>query len=96
MNDKGLHTARDMEREIITDFIEIYRKHMLLWKVKSKEYSNKDLKNKGLEKLKEKLKELSCHCTREDVMKRIICFRSAFRRELNESSKNSGNSTEDV
>ena len=41
----------DKEREIMVDFIDIYRKHIALWKVKSKEYSNRNLRNKGIDEL---------------------------------------------
>lgn len=45
-----------------------------------------------------KLQVLDPHCTRDDVMKKINCPRSSFRRELrkHESSKKSGNSTDDI
>ena len=89
---------KDKEREIIMDFIDIYKTHTALWKVKSKEYSNRELRNKGLEELREKLKELIPHCTKDDVMKKINSLRSSFRRELrkHESSKKSGNATDDI
>ncbi|XP_063585353.1 uncharacterized protein LOC134762737 [Penaeus indicus] len=89
---------KDKEREVMVDFIDIYRKHVALWKVKSKEYSNRNLRNKGIDELHGKLQELDPHCTRDDVMKKINSLRSSFRRELrkHESSKKSGNATDDI
>ena len=58
------------EREIMMDTIVVYRKHIALWKVKSKEYSNRNLRNKGIEEFQEKLKELHSHCTWDDEMKK--------------------------
>ncbi|XP_063875844.1 uncharacterized protein LOC135108619 [Scylla paramamosain] len=90
--------VKDKEREVMVDFINIYRKHVALWKVKSKEYSNRNLRNKGIDELHGKLQGLDPHCTRDDVMKKINSLRSSFRRELrkHDSSKKSGNSTDDI
>jgi len=45
MNDT---TVKGKEREILLDFIDIYRQNIVLWKIKSKEYSNRILRNKGI------------------------------------------------
>ena len=63
--------VKDKEREIMVDLIDIYRNHIALWKVKSKEYSNRNLRNKGIDELHGKLQALDPQCTRDDVMKKI-------------------------
>jgi hypothetical protein len=40
-----------MLKEFLTDFIEMYKQHPALRNTKSKEYCNKNLKNKGYEAL---------------------------------------------
>ena len=35
-------------KEFLTEFIEVYRQHTDLWKVKSSEYVNKNLKKLGI------------------------------------------------
>ncbi len=73
--------AKQHEKNIILQFINCYREHPALWKVKSQEYSNKIERNKGIVQLVEILKELEPECTRDGVMKKINSLRSAFRRE---------------
>lgn len=92
------YAIKDKESEVMVDFVDIYRKHTALWKVKSKEYSKKHLRNKVIDELHRKLKDIDPQCTRDDVMKKINCLRSSFRRELrkHENSKMSGKSTDDI
>lgn len=90
--------AKQHEKNIILQFINCYREHPALWKVKSQEYSNKIERNKGIVQLVEILKELEPECTRDGVMKKINSLRSAFRREhkKHENSKKSGAATNEV
>ena len=64
---------RTVSREFLTEFIHMYRKYPCLWKVKSKEYSDRVKKNLAYEHLKIKLKE---------IVKKINSVRSCFRKEL--------------
>ncbi|XP_068212570.1 uncharacterized protein [Palaemon carinicauda] len=86
------------EREVLLQFIHTYRDHPALWKVKSKEYSNKMARNIGISALQDVLKELDPDCTRDTVIKKINCLRSSFRRECRkiESSKKCGISPDDI
>ena len=53
------------------DFINIYKEHTCLWKVKSREYSNRKLRASAISTLKDKLQEIIPECTKEDVLKKI-------------------------
>lgn len=80
------------------EFIEIYKSEYCLWRVKSKEYHDKNKKAAAYEKLTEKLKELEPHATKDDVIKKINSLRSNVRKEkkkCNESTK-SGASADEV
>lgn len=86
------------EKDVLIDFIHTYKAHPALWKVKSKEYSNKIARNKGVVALHEILKKIEPDCTRDAVTKKINSLRASFRREFKkmEISKKSGTSTDDV
>ncbi|XP_064097585.1 uncharacterized protein LOC135208961 [Macrobrachium nipponense] len=86
------------EKEVVLDFIHAYRAHPASWKVKSKGYSNKVARNKGIAALHEILKELEPDCTRDALTKKINSLRASFRREHKkiESSKTSGTSADDI
>ncbi|XP_076049017.1 uncharacterized protein LOC143029829 [Oratosquilla oratoria] len=92
------YNGKRNEREVLLEFIQTYRDHPALWKVKSREYLNKISRNKGLVALQEVLKDIEPNCTREAVMKKINCLRTAFRREYKkfENSKKSGSCPEDI
>lgn len=57
----------------LTDFISLYRENPCLWKVKSKEYSDKQKKNAAYDIL---------IASKEGVIKRINSLRTCFRKEL--------------
>ncbi|KAK7073040.1 hypothetical protein SK128_003471 [Halocaridina rubra] len=86
------------ERDVLLEFIQTYRDYPALWKVKSKEYTNKIARSEGIAALQDVLKELEPNCTREAVIKKINCLRSSFRREYRkiEDSKKFGTSPDDV
>ena len=42
---------------------------MALWKVKSKEYPNRNVRNKGMDELHGKLQDLDPYCARDDMIK---------------------------
>ncbi|MPC09992.1 hypothetical protein E2C01_002617 [Portunus trituberculatus] len=67
--------------EVLLQFIHTYRDHPALWKVKSKEYSNKIARSKGISALQDILKALEPDCTQDAVIKKINCLWSAFKRE---------------
>lgn len=76
------------------EFIELYRSHPCLWKIKSNEYTDRDKENKAYEDMIIKLQEVDDSATRESVKKKIDSLRGCFRKELKKvnASKKSGSS----
>lgn len=89
---------RLMSREFLSDFIDLYRKNECLWKIKSKEYSDKNKKNAAYTILIEKLKEVDSAANKDMVIKKINSLRTCFRKELKKykNSLTSGSGTEDI
>lgn len=89
---------RSYSKEFIAEFIDLYKEHPCLWKVKSKEYSNRDIRNQSYNKLVNKLKEVEREANKETVIKKINSLRTAFRREQKKiaDSKRSGAGTDDI
>ena len=82
----------------ITDFIDLYRKHKCLWKIKDAAYANRALRTKAYEELLELYKTIDDEATVETVKHKINNLRSAFRKELKKvaASKRSGTSADDI
>ncbi|XP_050303709.1 uncharacterized protein LOC126741360 [Anthonomus grandis grandis] len=74
-------------KEFLSDFINMYGDFPCLWKIKSKDYHNRQLKNKAYEELVNKLKEVDENASRETVIKKIDSLRGSFRRELKKMKK---------
>jgi len=80
-------------------FIELYRSYPCLWKVKSDEYKNRNLKNRSYDKLIEICKSAVCSNAKKNfVIKKIQGIRGSFRKELKKIKKTlmSGCGEEDV
>lgn len=85
--------------EFFTEFIEAYRTLPELWRVKSKEYSNRDKKNAAYEQLLTKLREIEPDATIDEVKRKINSIRTSWRKEEHKRvlcSKKSGTATEDI
>nr|CAH7764868.1 unnamed protein product [Callosobruchus chinensis] len=80
------------------NFISLYRAHPGLWQIKSKEYSNKHMKNSAYQELFEKCKEICPEADTKYVRKKIDSLRAGYRRELREigKSKRTGSSADDI
>lgn len=74
-------------QEFVSQFIDLYRSEPCLWKVKSKEYSDRTKKSKAYGKLVEKMREVDPGADRETVTKKINSLRCAFRKELKKVEK---------
>lgn len=86
-------------REVLSEFIELYRERPCLWKIKDADYVNKNLKREAYENLITFLKSKNYkNITIKDVKTKIQNIRNAFRRECKkiENSIRSGSGTEDV
>lgn len=90
--------SRYLTKEFISEFFKKYREYSCLWKIKSKEYTNKNLKNKAYDDLFDMCKTVYPDANRDFVVKKIQSFRGSFRKELKkvENSKRSGRSADKV
>lgn len=90
--------SRYWSREFITEFIDLYKSYPCLWKITSKEYTNKNLKNSAYDKLVELCKKVDAAVNRDVVTKKIQSFRGCFRKEMKKVNdpKRSGAGQEDV
>ncbi|XP_050307343.1 uncharacterized protein LOC126744056 [Anthonomus grandis grandis] len=90
--------TRYLPKNVLNKFIEVYREHPALWKIKSKDYTNKNLKNVGYDALVNICKEVEPNANREYVSKKIQSLRGSFRKELKkiEQSQRSGASPDDT
>lgn len=89
---------RSLSREFLTEFIDIYKENPCLWKIKTKDYSNKQKKNYAYEKLSTKLREIEADASKESVVKKINSLRTCFRKEYRKviASEKSGAGIDDV
>ena len=89
---------RTVSREFLTEFFHVYREYPYLWKVKSKECSDRGKKNLAYEHLTTKLKEIDPDANKEKVVKKINSLRRCFRKELKKvnDSKTSGAGADDT
>ncbi|KAJ8967752.1 hypothetical protein NQ314_002633 [Rhamnusium bicolor] len=94
-----LWDSRYWAKHDLINFIEMYKSYPCLWKTKSKEYTNKHLKNGAYEKLVELCRNtVNPEANRDFVTKKIQSLRGSFRKELKKvyESKASGVAEEDV
>ncbi|XP_071448244.1 uncharacterized protein [Hetaerina americana] len=89
---------RQYSKRFVRDFIETYRSLPALWKVRSKEYTDRGAKKEAYEKLATKLKEVDSNADRDTVKRKINSMRTTFRKEWRkvQSSRRSGGLGESV
>ncbi|PNF42420.1 hypothetical protein B7P43_G10954 [Cryptotermes secundus] len=85
-------------KDFLVEFIEEFRGHPCIWKVKSKEYHNREMKENAYLALTEKMKTIDPQANKETVLKKINNLRSSFRKERKKvlMAKKSGMSSEDL
>lgn len=90
--------SRYWSKEIVTNFIEMYKSFPCLWKIKSRDYTNRNLKNAAYDKLAEFCKTINPEANRDYVVKKIQSFRGSFRKESKrvEDSKRSGAGSDEI
>ena len=66
---------RQCSREFLTEFIALYESFPCIWRVKSKDYSDRDKKGNAYESLVEKFKEIDENANRKKVIKKINYLR---------------------
>lgn len=74
--------SRYWSKEVITNFIELYKSYPCLWKIKSRDYTNRNLKNAAYNKLVDFCKSINPEANRDYVAKKIQSFRGSFRKEM--------------
>lgn len=68
-------------------FTLLYKAHPCLWQIKSKDYSNKQMKTAAYQELSKKCQEICPEADIKYVRKKIDSLRAGFRRELREIRK---------
>lgn len=89
---------RNLTRDFLRHFIDLYRTHPCLWKTKSKDYLDKNKKNTASQILLEKLKVVQPEATKNTVIQKINSLRGGFKRDLKKvkDSKRSGAGADDI
>lgn len=77
---------RNFSRAFVEEFIDLYRGHECLWKMKSRCYSDRNMKRLAYEKLVGKLREVDPTADRGAAVKKINNLRSAYRKEAKKVS----------
>ncbi len=67
--------SKEEDRKFILDWLEVYRDLPALWKVKSKQYGDRNKKNAAYDILLSKYQEKYPQATRKDVKKKITPFK---------------------
>ncbi|XP_055844806.1 uncharacterized protein LOC129911143 isoform X3 [Episyrphus balteatus] len=75
-----------MDKNFILEFIQVYRSLPALWNVKSRDYSNRNLKNEQYETLLKKYNEKYPEATKKELSQKINALRTNYRRELKRMS----------
>jgi len=88
--------TRYWSKEFTTTFLKKYREFPCLWKIKSKEYLNKNLT--AYDELIDLCKTIYPEANRDFVLKKIQGLRGSFRKELKKvlNSKRSGNGADQI
>ncbi|KAJ8912036.1 hypothetical protein NQ315_000529 [Exocentrus adspersus] len=82
------------EKEFMIEFIELYKSFPCLWKIKSKEYSDRDAKSQAYDILVEKMQTVDKSANRETVVKKINSMKTTYRKEF--KKKRSGAGVDDI
>ncbi|XP_066989896.1 uncharacterized protein [Macrobrachium rosenbergii] len=90
--------ASSCASDFLSDFIEIYRNEPCLWFTKSKDYSNREVRNAAYGKLVNKLQEIDPSANKDTVVKKINNLRSSYNKELKkvQASKSSGSGSDSI
>jgi hypothetical protein len=91
-----MSNTRYSSKEFLVESVELYRQHRSLWKIKSKEYANKNLKNEAYDVLINLCKTVDSNANRDFGSKKVQLIRGSFRKEMKkvEQPRRSGSSTE--
>ncbi len=89
---------RSLSKEFLTEFIELYKSYPCLWQTKSKDYKDRNKKDKAYGDLLKKLREVEPSADKKKVKDKINSIRGSFRREMKkiEESKRSGKGADEI
>uniref|UniRef100_A0A182K6X1 MADF domain-containing protein n=1 Tax=Anopheles christyi TaxID=43041 RepID=A0A182K6X1_9DIPT len=73
---------RLFSRNFITEFIELYKSFPCLWKVGSRDYSDRTKRELAYDALVAKYREVDRTAKRDEVKKKLYGLRSSYRREM--------------
>ncbi|KAF5271162.1 hypothetical protein FQA39_LY18841 [Lamprigera yunnana] len=86
------------QNRILEEFIATYRSEPCLWRIKSREYHDRDVREAAYDRLITKLKEIEPDANKSSVVKKINNFRSNVRKKKKkrDMSRKSGAGTDNV
>jgi hypothetical protein len=89
---------RGYTREFLSELIILYRSVPCLWRVKSKEYLDRNSKDKAWDSIVEKFREVDPETDKGSVVKKINSLKTSWRRENKKirESMRSGAGADDV
>lgn len=91
--------VRLWSRDLITDFINLYKSYPCLWKIKSEAYKNRNLRDEAYNKMTEfcRLRGFP-NANRDFVVKKIQSLRGSFRKELKKAvdTQRSGRGADEI
>ncbi|XP_041781512.1 uncharacterized protein LOC121598558 [Anopheles merus] len=73
---------RLFSRSFITEFIRLYKSFPCLWKVGSREYTDRAKREQAYDALVAKYREVDRMASRDEVKKKLYGLRSSYRREM--------------
>lgn len=80
-------TDLELNNELMSDFIQLYKSYPCLWQVKSLEYRNRDLKKNAWKALHNFITEHHAEATQVMVEKKIKNLRTVFQKEWKKSKE---------
>lgn len=83
-----------MYKNFLKRFINEYKSHECIWKVKSNDYTNKQKKEEAYKGLQTILKETNPSATVDDVKRKINSLRSCFRKEFRRVAQSKAKASE--
>jgi len=91
-------SSSEWSKELLIDFINCYKQNNCLWQLKSKDYTNRNLKNRAYARLVELVQPHFPSANTDFVKSKIQNLRNAFRKEMKkvEASKRSSRSTDEI
>uniref|UniRef100_A0A182VZ77 MADF domain-containing protein n=1 Tax=Anopheles minimus TaxID=112268 RepID=A0A182VZ77_9DIPT len=79
------------QRQILTEFIQLYKSFPCLWDSTAKEYLDRGEKKKAYDRLVQKYQEIDNNANRNTVAKKINVLRTCYRRELSKLNNRGDN-----